>query len=193
METGRRIWAILPSVETVGLGLRERLAAIPGVREVGLSSLAPPLCCRGATVEVLGEGQDATAYRYPRYQTISPTYFEALGIPIVQGRAFHPADGQNVAIVNRSFASERFGQANPVGQTLIVHGWKPDLKNTAVIVGVVADSLLSPWQIEGAVPQFYLPYAGQAEETPGNLRTQRLTLSYLIRTAGDPNGINLSP
>ena len=189
METGRRIWAILPSVETVGLGLRERLAAIPGVREVGLSSLAPPYCCRGAEVEVLGADQNASAYRYPRYQTISPTYFEALGLPIVQGRAFQPADGQNVAIVNRSFALDRFGQANPVGQTLIVHGWKPELKNAAVIVGVVADSLLSPWQIEGAVPQFYLPYAGQPEETPGNMRTQRLTLSYAIRTAGDPASV----
>jgi len=189
MEAGRRIWAIIPSVETVGLGLRERLAVIPGVREVGLSSLAPPYCCRGAEVEVLGGDQDATAYRFPRYQTISPTYFEALGIPIIQGRAFQPADGQNVAIVNRSYALRRFGQANPVGQTLLIHGWKPDLKNAAVIVGVVADSLLSPWQIEGAVPQFYLPYAGQPEETPGNMRTQRLTLSYLIRTAGDPASV----
>ena len=189
MEAGRRVWAILPSVETVGLSLRERLAAIPGVREVGLSSLAPPYCCRGAAVEVLGAGQDATAYRYPRYQTISPTYFEALGVPIVQGRAFHPADGQNVAIVNRSFALERFGQTNPVGETLAVQGWKPDLQNAAVIVGVVADSLLSPWLIEGAEPQFYLPYSGQPEETPGNMRTQRLTLSYVIHTAGDPTSV----
>lgn len=189
MEAGRRIWAILPSVEAVGLGLRERLAAIPSVREVGLSSVAPPYCCRGAEVEVLGGDQDATAYRYARYQTISATYFEALGIPIIQGRAFQPADGQNVAVVNRSFALERFGQANPVGQTLIVHGWKPDLKNAAVIVGVVADSLISPWQIEGAAPQFYLPYTGQPEETPGNLRTQRLTLSYVIRIAGDPASV----
>jgi len=72
---------------------------------------------------------------------------------------------------------------------LIVHGWRPDLKNSAVIVGVVADSLLSPWLIEGAEPQFYLPYAGQPEETPGNMRTQRLTLSYMIRTAGDPASV----
>ncbi|MXY71263.1 MAG: ABC transporter permease [Acidobacteriia bacterium] len=189
MEAGRRIWAILPSVETVGLRLRERLAAIPGVREVGLSSQAPPYCCRGAEVEVLGGDQDPRAYRYPRYQTISPTYFDALGIPIIQGRAFQPADGQNVAIVNRSYALRRFGQVNPVGQTLLIHGWNPHLKNAAVIVGVVADSLISPWQIEGALPQFYLPYAGQAEESPGNMRTQRLTLSYLIRTAGDPASI----
>lgn len=189
MEAGRRIWTILPSVESVGLRLRERLAAIPGVQEVGLSSLAPPYCCRGATVEVLGTGQDAASVRYPRYQTISPTYFDALGIPIVQGRAFQPADGQNVAIVNRTFALERFGQMNPVGETLIVHGWKPDLKNAAVIVGVVADSLLSPWFIEGAQPQFYLPYAGQQDETPGNMRTNRLTQSYMIRTAGDPASV----
>ena len=190
LEAGRRIWTILPSVETIGLRLRERLAQVPGVREVGLSSLAPPYCCRDdAPVEVLGAGQDASSNRNPRYQTISPTYFEALGIPIVQGRAFQSADGQNVAIVNRSFALERFGKENPVGETLIVHGWKPDLKTATVIVGVAADSLLSPWLIEGAVPQFYLPYAGQPEETPGNMRTERLTLSYTMRTAGDPTSV----
>ncbi|MDE0104115.1 MAG: ABC transporter permease [Bryobacterales bacterium] len=189
MEAGRRIWTILPSVETIAFGLRERLAAIPGVREVGLSSLAPPYCCRGTTVEVLGAGLDPSSTRYPRYQTVSPTYFEALGVPIVQGRVFQPADGQNVAIVNRTFALERFGKASPVGETLIVHGWKPEVQNAAVIVGVVADSLLSPWWIDGAEPQFYLPYAGQPEESPGNMRTQRLTLSYLIRTAGDPASV----
>ena len=189
MEAGQRIWTIRPSVETIALRLRQRLAAIPGVREVGLSSLAPPYCCRGATVEILGTGQDATANRYLRHQTISPTYFEALGIPIVLGRTLHPADGQNVAIVNRSFALGRFGQRNPVGETLIVHGWKPGLKDAAVIVGVVAHSLNSPWLIEGAEPQFYLTYAGKPEESPGSMRTQRLTLSYIIRTAGDPASV----
>ena len=96
------------------------------------------------------EAKDATAYRYPRYQTISATYFEALGIPIVQGRGVSPGGrperGNCQPLVRLGNGS---GRRNPVGQTLVVHGWKPDLKNSAVIVGVVADSLLSPWQIEG--------------------------------------------
>ena len=186
MEAGRRIWRVLPAVEAAGQSLRERLAAIPGVTEVGLASLAPPKCCRATRVEVPDANSANLDGRYYDFQTVSPTYFEALGIPIVQGRAFSASESSASVIVNDAFVREFFGDQSALGQTAIIHGWKAGLRNVAVIVGVVGDSLISPWQIEGARPQIYLPYSGQPEETPGNMRDDRLTLSYLIRTDVSP-------
>ena len=189
MERGRRIWAIRPSVEAAATSLRERLAAIPGAREVGLSSLMPTDCCRQARIELPDAGDATRGSGYSAYQTVSPTYFEAFGIPLVGGRAFTISDTAHSVIVNEAFMREHFGTASPLGKTVVVEGWKPDLKQAATVVGVVADSLISPWMVDGAAPQFYLPYAGQPLETPGNWREIRLRLSYAIRTQGDPTAV----
>ncbi len=189
MEAGRRLWTVLPSVEAAGRGLRERLATVPGVVAVGPSSLAPPRSCRAAQVEVPQAGDGRLNGRYYDYQTVSPEYFEALGVPLVQGRGFAESDSSVALIVNEAFAREFFGDGSALGKTVTVLGWRPGLRDLAVIVGVVADSLVSPWQIDGARPQFYLPYFGQPEETPGNMRDRRLTLSYVIRTQAAPSTV----
>lgn len=189
MEARRRLWTVLPSVEAAGRGLRERLAAVPGVVAVGLSSLAPPRSCRAAQVEVPQAGDGRLNGRHYDYQTVSPEYFEALGVPLVRGRGFAESDSSGAVIVNEAFARELFGDGSVLGKTVTVLGWRPGLRDVAVIVGVVADSLVSPWQIDGARPQFYLPYSGQPEETPGNMRDRRLTLSYVIRTLAAPSTV----
>lgn len=127
--------------------------------------------------------------RYYDYQTVSPEYFEALGVSLVQGRGFAESDSSGAVIVNEAFAREFFGNGSALGKSVTVLGWRPGLRDVAAIVGVVADSLVSPWQIDGARPQFDLPYFGQPEETPGNMRDQRLTLSYLIRTQAAPSTV----
>ena len=183
---GRQVWRILPSFEASGRALRERLAVIPGVLDVGLSSLAPPNCCRTVRVEpreVSGKTLDSS---YSEFQTVSPSYFKAMGIPLVQGRAFTNSDSSGSVIVTEAFVREYFGNEPVLGKAVITHGWRNGLRNVAVIVGVAADSLVSPWQIDGPRPRLYFPVYGQPEETPGNMRDDRLTLSYVIRTKVSP-------
>jgi putative ABC transport system permease protein len=51
------------------------------------------------------------------YQTVTSGYFEAMGIPIVQGRAFQPTDlGAPVAVVNETFARRFWKDLDPVGR-----------------------------------------------------------------------------
>ena len=57
------------------------------------------------------------------YQFVSPEYFPLVGIPIVRGRGFLPAEAQAealVGIINRSGARALWGDADPIGKTVWV-------------------------------------------------------------------------
>ena len=54
-------------------------------------------------------------------RTADPSYFDAIGIPLLRGRAFTVADdagGANVAIINRSLAVELMANGRPIGRAL---------------------------------------------------------------------------
>lgn len=88
--------------------------------------------------------------------SVLPGYFEALGIPLLAGRTFTPADGapaEPVAIVDREFARRFLPGADPVGMHLLPDGGKPQR-----IVGVVGS--VKTAELEGgAGPFVYVPFA----------------------------------
>jgi putative ABC transport system permease protein len=67
-------------------------------------------------------------------------YFQIMGVPILQGRAFNSndrVDSPTVAIVNQTFARRFFPHQNPVGQRI---GWAhDDPPNWKTIIGVAGD------------------------------------------------------
>ncbi|HYE84835.1 MAG TPA: ABC transporter permease, partial [Vicinamibacterales bacterium] len=84
----------------------------------------------------------------PRLKSLSPGYLETMGVPLLSGRYLDERDGAGGAVnivVNRTVATRYFGDANPVGQTLIWRtgaGLNPTLQPFDAplhIVGVVAD------------------------------------------------------
>ena len=53
------------------------------------------------------------------YQSVMSDYFETMGIPIVQGRGFQPADAASsgmVAVVNERLVNTFWKGRNPIGQ-----------------------------------------------------------------------------
>lgn len=118
----------------------DALAALPGVRSVAATS-DPELANDSTTGNVMiagytpKEGEDMDV----ELPVVTPGYFSTLGIPLLAGREFTRADtgtGQQVAIVNESFARHYFGSArNALGHYTGRHD-KPE----AVVVGVVKDS-----------------------------------------------------
>jgi len=129
--------------------LRE-IRAIPGVKSAAYAMWA---LLNGSewdlTVAVEGhqaeQGEDMQAY----YNLVSPGYWKAMGIPLLQGRDFDERDRVdggddpqpwNVAIVNREFAEHFFGAQDPIGRRIgCCHG--PGTKPLIRIVGVVENSL----------------------------------------------------
>jgi putative ABC transport system permease protein len=101
--------------------LRERLAAQPGVEAVGFGQAAPLTGGIGFfSIEV--EDQPRGPNELPvlsSNQNVDVGYLEALGIPIVEGRAFQEGDGAEgvrAVVVSRAFAQHWWPGASPLGR-----------------------------------------------------------------------------
>ncbi len=122
----------------------QRIAAVAGVRRVGVSLLKPAtgggfsdLVAPVSDPSVLTRGVEST--RSP----VSPGFFDVVGIPLVVGRDFDWSDrstGRRVTILSQSLARRLFGDHEPIGQHVRV-GLSPDRQDLEV-VGVVADARL---------------------------------------------------
>jgi predicted permease len=112
--------------------IADRVAELPGV--VAVTSGRPPDDdnLRGATVSFDGQKpspRNTQAYLY--YSYVRPSYFAALGIPLLFGRGFQAQTGEPepVAIVSESAARQLWPGKNPIGRTLRLgtdlFGWHP--------------------------------------------------------------------
>jgi len=116
-----------------------RIEALPGLRAAS-ASLGIPMDAWVRT-PFLPEGE--TAVPIPRrplaeWMAITPGYFQALGIPLVRGRAFTWADDAGAprrVIVSQALARRFFGDADPLGKHIIYA--RRELP--AEIVGVAGD------------------------------------------------------
>lgn len=97
-----------------------RVRALPGVLSATLSF--PPMDWdEEYPVEIAGKpsaGNQMTRVRYS-----GDRFFETLGIPLLQGRAFSEDDllhSRRVAVVNRAFVNKYFAGESPLGQKITV-------------------------------------------------------------------------
>lgn len=69
--------------------------------------------------------QGESSEHFGQYHSVSPAYFDVLGIAIHAGRAFSASDvagSEPVVIVNEALEREHFGDQNPIGRTIHVAG-----------------------------------------------------------------------
>jgi predicted permease len=82
---------------------------------------------------------DGPATNTDYFQAVMSDYFDTMGIPIVQGRGFQPADAASpalVAVVNETFAKTFWKGQNPIGQRVRSGG---DRGTWLTVVGVAKD------------------------------------------------------
>ncbi len=132
--------------------LEERLLATPGVDAAG-STLGAPLGTTRvvANLQVAGRPEAGPGRkREARFNTATPGYFEAVGIPILRGRGILPSDRVDavpVAVVSQRFVEQNFPGEEPLGQAVTMsvdfgHG-KPTFTIVGVVPNVVSSSLTS--------------------------------------------------
>jgi predicted permease len=135
--------------------VRQSVAAIPGVRRVALSDLA--LVGGGLSssgISIPGRAAGPNEHLQACQLIVSDTFLSTMGIGLLLGRDFGPADtgtSPKVAIVNESFARSFLPNKNPVGQAFNVG---PD---TYQIVGVCRDAKYDNLRDEMR-PTMYFPY-----------------------------------
>ena len=122
------------------------------------------------------------------YNTISPEYFNVMGIDLTAGRAFTDADnerGRDVAIVSESTARKFWPHQDPVGRGFSMGG---DKDRKLEVVGVARDAEFQLFDGGKSQPFFYIPYA---QHLKGNtmmvfqLRSDRdlLSLAPMVKKA----------
>jgi putative ABC transport system permease protein len=140
--------------------LQERVSALAGVEAAGAVTFLPMAGPGSATGYVAAERLPGTPR--PDWPTadilnVMGDYFTAMGIPLLQGRAFDSrdrADSPPVAVVNRALAEREWPGADPVGRRLVA-----DWGDAAPVevVGVVEDVRVDG-PGEAVEPAIYLPY-----------------------------------
>lgn len=117
-----------------------RLAAIPGVLEVGLADARPPVGDLGGNNFVLeGEprGTDAPQTQ-STWITVSPGFFDVLGMRLIEGRLFAAtSDTMRHAVVDRSWAERYVPVGSAVGRRFLSGGCTVDGCPFVEVVGVV--------------------------------------------------------
>ena len=98
--------------------IQRRVSALPGVEAVSLTR-ERPVTASGQDVPVWTERRGGARPRTAGAFVITPGYFPALGIPLVQGRAFREGDSlrQSIAVINETMAREFWPGEPAVGRT----------------------------------------------------------------------------
>ena len=170
-----------PNFSTAALrfdkGFSERLRSVPGVVDVGQTSVIPVSGGSG-TVRFVVEGRPTATGQEDESQilTVTANYFTVLKIPLLSGRLFNANDNKKapgVLIVNQAFAKAYLGGADPIGKR--IRFTYSDQNQYLQIVGMTADTAA----VDLALPLPPVIYSFN-DQGPSTF------LAYVVRTAGEP-------
>jgi putative ABC transport system permease protein len=122
----------------------EAARRIPGVTAAAFTSQLPlsdDLDSYGyevASSPSVKAGEDGAAFRY----VVTPGYFQAMRIPLREGRLLEATDvtsGPEAVVISESFARQRFGARSPIGERVRFGPETGSDRPWDIIVGVVGD------------------------------------------------------
>ena len=156
--------------------LVDRTNALPGVSKSGVVDIPPLIPGNTTRFTIVGEPPPAPGDETEsNFRRCNPTYFQALGVPLVKGRFFDERDtstGPRVAIFNKSLAERLLPGKDPIGRRL---QFTAGAGQGVEIVGVVGEIKVTGLD-EPAKPVAYFPLS------QGNT----MAVSLMVRTSTDP-------
>jgi putative ABC transport system permease protein len=156
--------------------LTQRVASLPGVAAIGLTSGVPPGGWGRGLFQIVGQpvvpkSEQTTA----GVVVTSPDYFAAVGTPLRAGRWFtaqDDANAQRVVLVNEALARRYFAGQSTLGQRLNLDDGPP-----YEIVGIVANTMNADLD-DAAEPVVYQSLAQRALQA----------MWLIVRAQPDPSG-----
>jgi predicted permease len=162
-----------------------RLQSVPGVRSAAIANTLPlnPGVMR-VSMNIHGRPEPTRPEELvvADVRIVSAEYLNAMGLDLVDGRAFTGDDREGqpqVLLVNRSFARRYFANESPIGKSLRLGG-----PNAFEIVGLVDDVRHAGLDAEPQ-PEIYMDYR-QARVALGRAMGG---LFFALRTSGDPGAM----
>jgi len=149
----------------------------PGVRKVGGTMKLPMDGRPLSTITVEGQAVDRQRPAEVAYDLVRGDYFDALGIPLVAGRAFSERDREDragVVLVNQTAARTYFADGRVVGRR--VHLGPDPQSPMATVIGVVGDTRDEGFDL----PPRPAVYASHVQNTWWR------SLVVVVRVSGDP-------
>jgi predicted permease len=176
------------SVSTFNRAVVDQLSSKPGVSAVAISnavavSTAYPL----SSYTIEGVSVDQWKLKFAAFTMVYGNYFDAMGIPLIDGRTFNVHDDANaplVVVVSQSMARDCWPGQSPIGKRMHIgnprkgYPWE-------TVVGVVADTKI-PRDAPGN-DQWYLPMEQPITGTKTLENLSGPTSGYItMRSALDP-------
>jgi len=180
-----------PAEEHEYLGqVLQRIRALPGVESAGGVDDLP--LAGGSNQPVAVEGQPAVPMsEQPEVSVreVTPGYFDAMRIPLLEGRRIQDSDTANsnaVVVISKAMAQQFWPNQSPIGHHLKLTFF-PDRERT--VVGVVGDVKQHGLDTTSGIATLYWPRAQVGDSAQGPWRA--FGTSLVVRTSTPPQ--NLAP
>jgi predicted permease len=154
--------------------------ALPGVTSAALATSGVPVGPFNTSSSVLAEGASDVVLAYG--ETVTPEYFDTLGIALRRGRVFTSGDrfGQTrVTIINETMARRLWPNQDPIGKRLGADGDNPNWRE---VVGVVADVTYPSFASTSPIDTDMQAFQPLAQNVSG-------AVSIILRTADQADAI----
>lgn len=168
--------------------LQDNVRRLPGVKAVAVSNGVPFGVANHPIFIVVArplpeKGKEPGGVRY----TVSPDYFQTMGIELVQGRSFTPQDRPDtppVMIIDEALAQQHFPNEDPIGKRI---SQSTTGTPSYEIVGVVRHVEHTSLEAQGPrTPQFYLNFN---QIPPERLPSSTRRINLLTRTDVEPSSL----
>jgi len=188
--SGDRFQKTAPVAQVVRDGT-DRMLAIPGVVDVGVTNCLPMAGGFSVPFDILGRPMGNGPFTGGAgFSSISWRYFNALKIPLVRGRSFTEQDdgaAPGVVMINEAMARQYWPKGDPLRDRIqIAPGAGPAFaEGPRQVVGIVGDTHdRGPGQ--DTFPIMYIPIA-QMPDLETALNSRVAPLWWIIRSQVDPH------
>ena len=188
--SGDRFQKTAPVAQIVRDGT-ERLMAVPGVLDAGVSNGLPMYSGFGMTFDVVGRPKTNSPFTGGAgFQSISWSYFETFKIPLLRGRFFTQQDdgsAPGVVLINQAMAKQYWPKGDPLNDRILIGpGAGPAFAEPPrQIIGIVGDTHDRGPNVDPS-PIMFIPLA-QMPDLETALNSRVAPLWWMVRTQSDPH------
>jgi putative ABC transport system permease protein len=168
----------------------ERIGAVPGVESVAFTQTMPFTWGIPAMFSLYGVPDDTAKLPPAYYDSVSPSYFATMHIPLLAGRTFAETDNDKappVILLSQSAAKKFFPTEDPIGKRLVLPPSRQQPNPTALeVAGVVGDvprdglNSVTPYQVYASLNQRSWSFATLLVRSPLPVETLSQTIQRAV-------------